>query len=180
MEFRLRKKAQPGAGDLGVEQETGTPEETLESAYLKIRSGIASELLTRIKAGSPQFFERLVVELLLAMGYGGSRKAGRPDIQKFVGALHGKRARKGAFITTGSFSSEASEYVAHIDPKVVLIEGRQLAELMIDFGVGVTSVANYEVKRVDSDYFGEEESCLPRRGAAARKVLRSIASGESG
>lgn len=81
---------------------------------------------------------------------------GRPEIQKFVGALHGKRAKKGVFITTSSFSSEAIEYVDKIDPKVVLIDGRHLANLMIDFNVGVTPVTSYETKRIDSDYFGEE------------------------
>jgi restriction system protein len=138
-------------------------------------------------------FERLVVEVLLKMGYGGSRKdagqamgpsgdegidgiisedrlgldlvylqakkwdgtVGRPEIQRFVGALHGKRAKKGVFITTGSFSSEAVAYAAQIDPKVVLIDGRYLADLMIDFDVGVSTVATYHVKRVDSDYFDE-------------------------
>ena len=68
-----------------------------------------------------------------------------------VGALHGKRARKGVFITTSSYSAEARNYVSHIDPKVVLIDGAELAELMIDFGLGVATTATYEVKRVDSD-----------------------------
>lgn len=81
---------------------------------------------------------------------------GRPEIQKFVGALHGKRARKGVFITTSGYSAEARDYVPHLDPKVVLIDGAELAELMIDFGLGVTTTATYEIKRVDSDYFGEE------------------------
>ena len=166
----------------------------LENAYQQFRNNIASELLSKVKAASPQFFEKLVVELLLGMGYGGSRKeageaigkagdegidgiisedrlgldviyiqakkwegsVGRPEIQKFVGALHGKRAKKGVFITTGVFSSEAVEYVAKIEPKVVLIDGRQLATLMIDFNVGVTPVTAYETKRIDSDYFSEE------------------------
>lgn len=170
-----------------------TPEEKLEDAYQKIRSELASELLNHIKSGSAQFFERLVVELLVNMGYGGSRReagqaigrsgdegidgiinedrlgldviyiqakkwegtVGRPEIQKFVGALHGKRARKGVFITTGSFSGDALDYVSRIDPKVVLIDGRQLAELMIDFGLGVTPTVSYEIKRLDTDYFDE-------------------------
>lgn len=165
----------------------------LESAHQQIRGDLATDLLKRIKADTPTFFERLVVELLVKMGYGGSRKeagkalgksgdegidgiinedrlgldtiylqakrwegtVGRPEIQKFVGALHGKRARKGVFITTGKYSTEAREYVFNIDPKVVLIDGQELAELMIDFGLGVTTTATYEVKRVDSDYFGE-------------------------
>jgi restriction system protein len=141
-----------------------------------------------------KFFEGLVVDLLLKMGYGGSRKeageavgmsgdegidgiinedrlgldtiylqtkrwdgtVGRPEIQKFVGALHGKRARKGVFITTGTFSADAIDYVAKIDPKVVLIDGRQLAALMIDFNVGVSTATAYELKKIDSDYFVEE------------------------
>jgi restriction system protein len=158
-----------------------------------MRAALASEVLARVKAGSPEFFEQLVVELLLRMGYGGSRKdagqavgrsgdegidgvisedrlgldivylqakkwdgtVGRPEIQKFVGALHGKRAKKGVFITTGSFSSDAADYVAHIDPKVVLIDGRRLAELMIDFDTGVSTSRTFHVKRIDSDYFEE-------------------------
>jgi restriction system protein len=170
-----------------------TPEEALEAAHFKMTTSLASEVLARVKANSPTFFERLVVELLLKMGYGGSRAdaghavgrsgdegidgvisedrlgldivylqakrwdgaVGRPEIQKFVGALHGKRAKKGVFITTGSFSAEASAYVEHIDPKVVLIDGHRLAELIITFDVGVTAVRTYQVKRVDSDYFEE-------------------------
>jgi restriction system protein len=81
---------------------------------------------------------------------------GRPEIQKFVGALHGMQARKGVFITTGAFSAEAVDYVAHIDPCVVLIDGRQLAEYMLDLNVGLTTRATYELKRIDSDYFAEE------------------------
>ena len=198
VEFRARTKEETG-GDETAPTGTGevpneTPEEQLESAYQRLRADIAAELLDRVKGCTPKFFERLVVELLLAMGYGGSRKeagkavgqsgdegidgiisedrlgldmiylqakrwtgtVGRPEVQKFVGALHGKRARKGIFLTTGSFSPDAVDYALHIDPKVVLIDGAQLAELMIDFGVGVTSVASYEIKRLDSDYFAEE------------------------
>jgi restriction system protein len=171
-----------------------TPEEALGNAYLRLRADLASDLLLRVKKSSAVFFERLVVGLLLNMGYGGSRTeageaigssgdegidgiinedrlgldviylqakksgdtVGRPEIQKFVGALQGKRAKKGVFITTSGFSADAVEYVSKIEPKVVLIDGVQLAELMIDFNVGVTSVAAYETKRIDSDYFGEE------------------------
>lgn len=174
--------------------DTGTPEETLETAHLKMRSSLATELLARIKAASPAFFEQLVVELLLKMGYGGSRTdagqavgkagdegidgvisedrlgldvvylqakkwegtVGRPEIQKFVGALHGRRARKGVFITTGTFTNDAASYVDRIEPRVVLIDGRRLAELMIDFELGVGTARTYHVKRIDSDYFDEE------------------------
>jgi restriction system protein len=179
---------------VGGEENGQTPEEMLESAYQKFRDGIASELLARVKSSSADFFEHLVVELLLKMGYGGSHKeageaigragdegidgiikedrlgldviyiqakkwegsVGRPEIQKFVGALHGKRAKKGVFITTSAFSSDAIDYVEKIDPKVVLIDGSRLAELMIDFNVGVTPGATYETKKIDSDYFTEE------------------------
>ena len=158
-----------------------------------MRAGLAAELIERVKAGSPKFFERLVVELLLKMGYGGSRKdagqaigrsgdegidgvisedrlgldivylqakkwdgtVGRPEIQKFVGALQGQRARKGVFITTSGYTAEATDYASRIDTKVVLIEGTQLAGLMIDFDVGVAAAASYVVKRIDSDYFEE-------------------------
>ncbi|MBU0516598.1 MAG: restriction endonuclease, partial [Proteobacteria bacterium] len=81
---------------------------------------------------------------------------GRPEIQKFVGALHGRRARKGVFITTSSFSQEAIDYAAGIDSKIILIDGDRLAQLMIDFNVGVTTNAVYEVKKVDSDYLVED------------------------
>ena len=171
-----------------------TPEELLEKAYESIKSDLAGQVLERITTNSPQFFEKLVVDLMVAMGYGGSRvdagksvggtgdegidgiikedrlgldvvylqakrwggTVGRPDIQKFVGALHGKRAKKGVFITTGKFSDDARAYVETIDPKVILIDGRMLAELMIDHDLGVTMTATYQIKRIDSDYFSEE------------------------
>ncbi|MEW5986441.1 MAG: restriction endonuclease [Chloroflexota bacterium] len=188
--YSRKEKSRPAEQE-ATNEDHKTPEESLEDAYQKIRGGLAAELLHYVKNGSPQFFERLVVELLVKMGYGGSRKeageaighsgdegidgiinedrlgldviyiqakkwagtVGRPEIQGFVGALHGKRARKGVFITTGVFSKEAIEYVSRIDPKVVLIDGRQLADLMIDFGLGVAPIASYEIKRVDTDYF---------------------------
>jgi len=175
------------------DESSDTPEEVLESAYLTIRKNLASEVLQRVKSCSPRFFEHLVVDLLLKMGYGragdgaGERvgksgdegidgiisedrlglemvylqakrwegTVGRPEIQKFVGALHGRRARKGVFITTGSFSAEATAYVQTIDPKVALVDGKQLAEYMIDFGLGVSLARAYEVKRIDTDYFEE-------------------------
>lgn len=171
-----------------------TPEEALEFAHQSIRQALAQELLSRILSCSPKFFEDLVVELLVAMGYGGSRRdagervgqsgdggidgiikedrlgldtiyiqakrwqgsVGAPEIQKFVGALQGQRAHKGVFITTSSFTPKAIEYVSNLPTKVVLIDGQQLANLMMDFDVGVSVVATYAVKRIDSDYFEEE------------------------
>lgn len=170
-----------------------TPEESIEVAHQSLREQLAQELLTRILGCSPTFFEQLVVELLVKMGYGGSRRdagerigqtgdggidgiikedrlgldtifiqakrwqgsVGRPEIQKFVGALQGQRARKGVFITTSTYTAEATDYTSRIDTKVVLIDGKQLAGLMIDFDVGVAVSAAYVVKRIDSDYFEE-------------------------
>ncbi len=190
-----RSKSGETAEDSQVDVSTmETPEETLQQAYVNIHNELASEILQRIKGNTPLFFERLVVDVMVAMGYGGSRAdagksigqsgdegidgiikedrlgldviylqakrwdgtVGRPEIQKFVGALHGKRAKKGVFITTGRFSEDALRYVESIDPKVILIDGKKLAELMIDCGLGTTSTATYEIKRIDSDYFSEE------------------------
>ena len=172
-----------------------TPVEALESAYINIRNELADDLLEYIMKSSPSFFERLVVNLLVAMGYGGTqqdaaravggsgdegidgiidedrlgldtiyiqakrwqadRSIGRPEIQRFVGALQGKRARKGVFITTSYFSGDAKDYVKGIDSKIVLIDGARLSELMIDFGVGVTTREIYEIRDLDMDYFVE-------------------------
>lgn len=174
--------------------ESKTPEEILEYAYLQIRADLATEILSRVKSCSPAFFEQLVVEVLVAMGYGGSRKdagqtvgksgdggidgiikedrlgldviyiqakrwessVSRPEIQKFVGALQGQRARKGVFITTSDYTREAIEYARNLDCKVVLIDGVQLANFMIDYNIGVAGAVTYEVKRMDSDYFAED------------------------
>jgi restriction system protein len=171
-----------------------TPEEALENAYENLRNDLATDLLQQIKSNSPSLFEKIVVELLVKMGYGGSRKdagkavgktkdegidgiikedrlgldiiyiqakrwentVSRPEIQKFAGALQGQRAKKGIFITTSNFSKEAHDYAERIETKIVLIDGDQLAQLMIDNNVGVTPVQNYEIKRIDSDYFTEE------------------------
>lgn len=172
-----------------------TPEESLEVAHQSIRSSLAQDILSRILSCSPAFFERLVVELLVKMGYGGSRQdagerigksgdggidgiikedrlgldtiyiqakrwqstVGRPEIQKFVGALQGQRAKKGVFITTSSYTAEAADYASRIDTRVVLVDGQLLANLMMDFDVGVSVAATYMVKRIDSDYFEEGE-----------------------
>lgn len=188
----FRARPQEAAAPQDESHEVATPEEALDSAYQSIRTSLALELLAKVKNGSPGFFERLVVELLLKMGYGKSGgtgtatggtgdegidgiiaedrlglelvylqakrwegTVGRPEIQKFVGALHGQRARKGVFMTTGTFSAEALAYVKAIDPRVALIDGSQLAQFMIDFNVGVTPDRTYEIKKVDYDFFEE-------------------------
>lgn len=172
-----------------------TPEEALEDSYQRIRGDLADELLGFVLSSTPGFFEKLVVELLVKMGYGGSQReaaravgqsgdegidgiidedrlgldsiyvqakkwkvdssVGRPEIQKFVGALQGKRAKKGIFITTARFTDDARDYARNIDTKVILIDGDRLTALMIDHGVGVTLRTSYEIKSLDSDYFGE-------------------------
>jgi restriction system protein len=181
---------------MGVEEEKGkTPEELLETAYQQINDQLASDLLKQIKALPPALFEKIVVELLVGMGYGGTIKdagqaigksgdegidgvikedrlgldaiyvqakkwentVGRPEIQKFAGALQGQRAKKGIFITTSYFSKEAYDYTSRIDTKIVLIDGEQLARLMIDHNIGVTSISKYEIKKMDSDYFSDED-----------------------
>ncbi|MFM8331538.1 MAG: restriction endonuclease [Candidatus Methylumidiphilus sp.] len=170
-----------------------TPEEALDTSYQKLRKALAEDLLNTLKACSPNFFEGLVVDVLVKMGYGGTRQdagkavgksgdggidgiikedrlgldiiyvqakrwegtVGRPEVQKFAGALMGHSARKGVFITTSSFTKEAIDYVSTIDRKIILLDGETLANLMIDYNVGVSPVASYEIKRVDLDYFSE-------------------------
>jgi restriction system protein len=193
VEWRSKKK-ETEESSARNEDDSQTPEEALESAYENLRKALARDLVTQIKKCSPSFFERVVVDLLVKMGYGGSLKdageaigqsgdegidgiikedrlgldiiyiqakrwqatVGRPEIQKFAGALQGQRARKGIFITTSDFSREAIEYASRIESKIVLIDGDKLSDFMIDFKIGVTPQAAYEVKRIDSDYFATE------------------------
>lgn len=171
-----------------------TPEELIESGYQNIRQSLEQEILSKLKTIHPSFFERVVVELLVKMGYGGSiAEAGkatrytndegidgiikedklgldviyiqakrwegtvsRPEIQKFVGALAGQRAKKGVFITTSSFSKDAVAYATQMDVKIILIDGEDLAQYMIDYNLGVSVQSTYEIKKIDSDYFEEE------------------------
>ena len=168
-----------------------TPEELFEGSYQELKEDWMDELLSKVKSCSPAFFERLVVDVIVAMGYGGSRaeagkaigKSGdegidgiinedrlgldviylqakrwegnvsRPEVQKFAGALQGKRAKKGIFITTSDYTAESREFVKNIDAKIVLVSGRQFVELMLEHRVGVTVTAIYELKKIDSDFF---------------------------
>ncbi len=193
-EFREAGNAEATLPPIAVDTAV-TPEEALEASYQDVRQKLAVDLLDRVKAASPAFFEKLVVDLLVALGYGGSRKdagqavghsgdggidgiikedrlgldavyiqakrwdatVGRPVVQAFAGSLEGQRARKGVVITTSDFSKEAKEYVHKIEKKIVLIDGVQLAQLMIDNDVGVAEVVCYRVKKLDLDYFGEGE-----------------------
>jgi restriction system protein len=187
------KNEQDGDGGEGIVEEI-TPREMVESGYRKIVEELAESLLESVRHCSPRFFERLVMDVLLAMGYGGGREAGgvltakgadsgidgviaedrlglesiyvqakrwegtvgRPEIQKFCGALHGERARKGIFITTSDFSKDARAYAASIENRIVLVDGRRLAALMVEYNVGVSVETRYDIKRMDSDYFLEE------------------------
>lgn len=186
-----------GQSHLPARSQTETPEESLEAAYEILQADLADELLERVKASSPRFFEQLVVDLLVKMGYGGSRAdagervgssgdggidgiinedrlgldliciqakrwegtVGRPTVQAFVGSMEGRRARKGVMLTTGTFSADAQQYVGQIERKIVLIDGRRLAQLMIEHQVGVSQHRAFILKKVDQDYFeGEEPS----------------------
>jgi restriction system protein len=100
--------------------------------------------------------DRLGLETIYIQAKRWQGVVGRPDIQRFAGALQGQRARKGVFITTSSFTREAQLYASSIQTTIVLVDGAQLAELMIDHGVGVTPTKQYEIKRIDSDYFTPE------------------------
>lgn len=173
-----------------------TPEEQIDAAYVSMQAALRDELLQRILSNSPAFFEQLIVDLLVAMGYGGSHKdaaaqlgrsgdggvdgivnedrlgldriyiqakryatgnaVGRPDVNGFVGSLVGFGATKGVFVTTSTFSQPARDFVKHLAQRVILIDGQELAELMIEHGVGVRSYRTVEFKRLDEDFFGEE------------------------
>lgn len=193
-EFRKRRKEASGETDTEDDTtEDAPPEEMLENAYQKVRRQIEADLLRQIMDNPPDFLERVVVDLVVRMGYGGSRKdagealgksgdegidgiikedplgldviylqakrwegsVGRPEIQKFAGALQGQRARKGIFITTSTFTPDALDYVSRIESKIILIDGSRLARLMFDHDIGVATASSYEVKRIDSDYFAD-------------------------
>ncbi len=173
-----------------------TPEEQIEAAYQAVLTALRADLLDRIGQNSPAFFEGLIVDLLVAMGYGGSHKnaaaqlgrsgdggvdgvvnedrlgldrvyvqakryapsnsIGRPDVQAFVGSLVGLGATKGVFVTTSTFSPQARDFVKHLSQRIILIDGRHLADLMIEHGVGVRVSRAIEFKRLDEDFFSEE------------------------
>lgn len=194
VEFRTPKNPVEGVDATPADEQT--PEDLFESSFRAFRESLAAELLARLRTVSPSFFERLVVDLLVQMGYGGSREdagraigrsgdggidgiikedrlgldtvciqakrweasVGRPVVQAFAGSLEGQRARKGVLITTSTFSKEAHDYVAHIEKRIVLIDGPGLAHHMINHGVGLEEVATYTLARLDEDYFDEDAS----------------------
>jgi restriction system protein len=174
-----------------------TPEELIASSHATLRKLVQAELLAKIADATPKFFERMVVNLLTAMGYGGSiadagqalgkshdggidgvikedklgldliyiqakkwkdATVGSSDVQSFVGALAGVKARRGVFITTSKFSREAIAYAASLENRVILIDGDRLTALMFEYGLGLTTLSTYAVKRVDNDFFDEDET----------------------
>lgn len=179
-----------GKTEIKIES-TQTPEEQLAAAYQILSDALANDVLDAVRKTTPSFFEKLVVDLLVAMGYGGSvadagkavgrsgdggidgtikedklgldvvyiqakrwkDSVGRPVVQAFAGSLEGVRARKGVLITTSTFTPDALDYVQKIEKKIVLLDGKQLADLMIEHNVGVTPTQSYTLKRLDSDYF---------------------------
>ena len=194
-EFRVFRASKPAQSpeDVGTLEAPTSPQERIEAAFGELNETLISELRAKLATVDPFRFERIVLDLLLAMGYGGSRdeaaavtqktgdegidgvinedrlgldviyvqakrwkgSVGRPEIQGFVGALAGKKATKGIFITTSAFHDNAREYAASLHQKIILIDGRRLAELMIEHGTGVAEEHAYSVKKIDSDYFEE-------------------------
>lgn len=189
--------ASTASGTTSAGDGTGTPEETIEAAHEALQSALRGDLVTRIHQNSPSFFERVIVDLLVAMGYGGTHRdaarqlgrsgdggvdgvinedplgldrvyiqakryapgnaVGRPEVQGFVGSLVGLGATKGVFVTTSTYSAQAREFVRHLTQRVILIDGPHLASLMIEHGVGVRTHQTLEFKRLDEDFFTEED-----------------------
>jgi restriction system protein len=189
-------ESQPVSSGAPVELAT-TPEEQIEKAFVTVQSALRAELLQRIMQNTPSFFEGLIIDLLVKMGYGGSRPdaaaqlgrsgdggvdgvinedrlgldrvylqakrysdgnvVGRPEVQKFLGSLVGMGAVKGVFVTTSKFSQEATEFAKHLTQRIILIDGQRLAELMIEHGVGVRLGRAIEFKRLDENFFDEDD-----------------------
>lgn len=172
-----------------------TPEEQIDAAHAVLTSALQTELLQRVLEQSPAFFESLIVDLLVAMGYGGTHEdaarqlgksgdggidgvidedrlgldriyvqakryaagssVGRPEVQGFVGSLVGLGANKGVFVTTSTFSKQARDYAQGLQQRVILIDGKRLTDLMVEFEIGVRTSRTVSVKRVDEDFFVE-------------------------
>jgi len=192
-EFRSLRRKKDEKEDAKINS-TATPEELIELGFKQYQEKLYSDLMERLRHVDPKAFEKVMIDLLKAMGYGGfrpdagtvtgrsgdegidgeikedklgldviriqakrwGRVVGRPEVQTFIGALAGKKTKKGIFITTSGFTKEAIEYASSLDTRVILIDGMELTKLMVDYGVGVTDHFNYRMKKIDSDYFDEE------------------------
>jgi restriction system protein len=200
--YKTEREPTSDSAEVGLEGKVSrptavTPEEQIETAYQAVQSVLRADLLDRIAQNSPSFFEQLIVDLLVAMGYGGSHKnaaeqlgragdggvdgvinedrlgldrvyvqakryakanaVGRPEVQAFVGSLVGLGATKGVFVTTSTFSPHARDFVRHLSQRVILLDGQNLADLMIEHGVGVRNNRAIEFKRLDEDFFSEDD-----------------------
>lgn len=191
--FRNFKGIIPEKIELKGQNENKTPEEIMVDMDVELKRSLSIDIMENIQNSSPQFFERLILDVIVAMGYGGSfddaskrvgktgdggidgiikedklgldaiylqakrwkNVVGRPEIQSFAGALDGFKAKKGIFITTSTFTPHAYEYVDKIEKKIVLINGEELAALMIEYNVGVAVANSFVVKKIDTDYFNE-------------------------
>ena len=190
--FRNQEEVDDEVGKNVEVDESNTPEEVIEETYQKLNSQLAEDLLEVILEKDGYYFERLVMDVLIKMGYGNFRNnakevtkksndggidgiinedklgldkiyvqakrwtdgvVGRPELQKFVGALSERQATKGIFITTSDFTKDAKEYIDKVSQNIVLINGALLTNLMIEYGVGVQTVYTYEIKKIDNDYF---------------------------
>lgn len=192
----VTSKVDSADGKKDIEEKLGemTPTEQMDVAFKSINDDLAVDLLQRVLDMSPNFFEKLVLDLLLNMGFGSRNKemaivtptshdngvdgiipedalgldkiyiqakrytdnpVSKPEIHKFIGALDEQKATKGVFITTSKFTSGAVETANKASKKIVLIDGKSLADYMIEYNVGVSEKKIYEVKKLDSDYFEE-------------------------
>jgi restriction system protein len=198
VEWRQRSAAGSGervAPPVADALATRTPEEQIDASFKSLGAALEDDLLERVREMSPAFFERLIIDLLIAMGYGGGRAemgqaigragdggidgmikedalgldsvyvqakryadgntVGRSEVQSFAGSLDGVGATKGIFFGTSTFSQGARDYVGRISKRLVLIDGAELARLMVQHNVGVRTRTTYEVKKIDEDYFAE-------------------------
>ena len=184
----------PGTGpEVSARPQPASPEEQIDGAIRELNDSLSAELLEAIMKSTPTFFERLVLDVLVAMGYGADRSSiqetpasgdggiegiitldrlglekvyvqakrwantvGRPQLQGFYGALAGRRATKGVFITTSDFSRDAREFAGSVSDSIVLVDGKMLTGLMIDYGVGVSILRTVKIGRIDTDYFEDD------------------------
>lgn len=176
------------------DDQSKTPEELMSEGHAVLTGTLVDDLKQQLHGVSARYFEQIVLDVLVAMGYGGSiaeagkalgqsgdggvdgiikedklgldviylqakrweNPVGRPVVQAFAGSLAGFRATKGVIITTSKFTKEAVDYTQRIASRIILIDGDELARLMIEYGVGVSLVRSYDIKRLDEDYFDEQ------------------------
>ncbi len=197
--WRTSKSTLSRGGDAALsppDESMDTPEEALEKAARELREALEAEVLDRVRGAAPSFLEKAVVNLLIAMGYGGGDAArglvtgrsgdggidgtiredvlgldevyiqakkyaegntvGESDLRNFAGAIDAAGTTKGVFVTTAGFTRAAKNYVARSPKRIVLIDGEELARLMVRHDIGVRLKDRHEIKRIDEDYFDPE------------------------